>query len=108
MGLIRRLLQQRVNIKKTEIERVEVMNGSPATFTPFSGNAYESDIYIAAVDAIARNAGKLKPTHVITIKGQRKDGDSLLNRILQVRPNPYTKIRVNYSLKTPQISIYRP
>ena len=41
------------------------------------------------MDAIARNAAKLKGTHVVTLEGQRKDGDSRINRILQVRPNPY-------------------
>lgn len=77
------------------------MNGSPARFTPFSGNAYESDIYRAAVDSIARNAAKLKAVHVVTISGQRKDGDSSLNRILQVRPNPYmTAYDMIYKLVT--------
>jgi HK97 family phage portal protein len=71
------------------VERVEVMSGGPAYFTPFDGDAYSSDIYRAAVDAIARNAGKLKASHVITIEQQRSDGDSQLNRILQVRPNPF-------------------
>lgn len=65
------------------------MNGGPAIFTQFSGNAYESDIYRSAVDSIARNVAKLKPVHVVTIERNRKDGDNSLNRILQVRPNPY-------------------
>jgi len=65
------------------------MNGGPAIFTQFSGNAYESDIYRSAVDSIARNVAKLKPVHVVTIDRNRKDGDNSLNRILQVRPNPY-------------------
>jgi HK97 family phage portal protein len=72
-----------------QVERVEVMSGGPAYFSPFSGDAYESDIYRAAVDAIARNCAKLKPTHVVTLDKQRKEGDPQLNRILQVRPNPY-------------------
>ena len=77
------------------------MNGNPAIFTPFSGNAYESDIYRAAVDAIARNAAKLKAVHVVTISGQRKEGDNSLNRILQVRPNPYmTSYDMIYKLVT--------
>jgi HK97 family phage portal protein len=89
------------NKSPTNTERAEIMNGSPAIFTPFSGDAYESDIYRAAVDAIARNAAKLKPTHVITIAGQRKDGDSQFNRILQVRPNPYmTAYDMIYKLVT--------
>ncbi|CAB3391649.1 phage portal protein [Kyrpidia spormannii] len=77
--------------KKTpsNAQRVDVLSGSPAVFTPFSGDAYESDIYRAAVDAIARNAAKLKPSHVVTSAAQRKPGDATLNRILQVRPNPY-------------------
>lgn len=65
------------------------MNGGPAIFTQFSGNAYESDIYRSAVDSIARNVAKLKPVHVAAIDRTRKDGDNYLNRILQVRPNPY-------------------
>lgn len=82
-------------------ERTEVMSGSPAIFTPFSGNAYESDIYRAAVDSIARNAGKLKGTHVVNIGDQRKDGDKNLNRILQVRPNPYmTAYDLTYKMAT--------
>ncbi|AWK50478.1 phage portal protein [Clostridium beijerinckii] len=87
MNLIDKLFKK--NKDPASTEHVEVMNGSAAIFTPFSGNAYESDIYRAAVDSIARNAAKLKPVHVVTIAGQRKDGDSSLNRILQVRPNPY-------------------
>ncbi len=82
-------------------ERIEVMSGSPAIFTPFSGDAYESDIYRAAVDSIARNAAKLRGTHVITLEQQRKTGDNYLNRILQVRPNPYmTAYDMLYKLVT--------
>lgn len=98
-GIFNKLFKN--NKSPTKTERAEVMNGSPAIFTPFSGDAYESDIYRAAVDAIARNAAKLKPTHVITMQQQRKDGDSQLNRILQVRPNPYmTSYDMIYKLVT--------
>lgn len=89
------------SFSKTEMKQTEVMSGSPAIFTPFSGDAYESDIYRAAVDAIARNAAKLKPTHIVTMRGERKDGDNQLNRILQVRPNPYmTTYDMIYKLVT--------
>ncbi len=82
-------------------ERAEVLSGGPAVFTPFSGDAYESDIYRAAVDAIARNAGKLRGTHVITTEKRRRAGDGYLNRILQVRPNPYmTAYDLIYKLVT--------
>lgn len=71
-----------------KLERAEILSGGQAVFSPFSGDAYQSDIYRAAVDAIARNASKLKASHVITLAGQRKPGDGHLNRILQTRPNP--------------------
>lgn len=85
-----------------QLERAEILSGGPAYFSPFSGNAYENDIYRAAVDAIARNVAKLKGAHVVTMPGQqRKDGDASLNRILQVRPNPYmTAYDVIYKLTT--------
>ncbi|MFB4472723.1 phage portal protein [Oceanobacillus caeni] len=93
------------NRKKEEApqqtEHAEIMSGGTAIFTPFSGNAYESDIYRSAVDAIARNAAKLKGTHIITSPDKRKTGDHSLNRILQVRPNPYmTAYDLIYKLVT--------
>lgn len=98
-GLIEKLFGRKKDPQK--VERAEVMSGSPAIFTPFSGDAYESDIYRAAVDAIARNAAKLKGTHVVTMEQQRKPGDNYLNRILQVRPNPYmTAYDLLYKLVT--------
>lgn len=84
-----------------QMTRIDVMNGNQAVFTPFSGNAYESDIFRSAVDAIARNASKLKPCHVVDINGVRKVGSNDLNRILQVRPNPYmTAYDLIYKLVT--------
>lgn len=80
---------KRIKPEPQATQSTEVMSGSPAHFTPFSGNAYENDIYRSAVDAIARNAGKLKITHIVQYDGSRKEGDRLLNRILQTRPNPY-------------------
>ncbi len=85
-----------------ETHRAEVMAGG-STFTPFSGNAYESDIYRAAIDAIARNAAKLKGKHIVYSKhnNKRLQGDHYLNRILQVRPNPYmTAYDLVYKLVT--------
>src|SRR5699024_10008731 len=69
--------------------------------SPFSGSAYESDIYRSAVDAIARNAGKLKSKHVIATRETRQTGDQSLNRILNVTPNPYmTAYDLIYKLVT--------
>jgi HK97 family phage portal protein len=98
-GFLNRIFKRRKEPQKTE--RADIMSGGAAIFTPFSGNAYESDIYRAAVDSIARNAAKLKGTHVITSPDRRKTGDNYLNRILQVRPNPYmTAYDLLYKLVT--------
>lgn len=59
------------------------------SFTTWSGDAYSNDIYRGAVDAIARNCGKLKGSHVINYEDHRtKEGNCKLNRLLQVQPNP--------------------
>ena len=74
-----------------------------STFTPFSGDAYGNDIYRSAVDAIARNTAKLKGKHIIYSKyeNKREQGDYSLNRILNVRPNPYmTAYDLIYKLTT--------
>ncbi|AXF57415.1 phage portal protein [Salicibibacter kimchii] len=84
-------------------ERAELMGTGSATFTPFSGNAYESDIYRSAIDAIARNAAKLKGKHLVYSKktNERSQGDHNVNQILQVRPNPYmTAYDLIYKLVT--------
>lgn len=66
------------------------MNGSTAQFTAWSGDAYANDIYRGAVDAIARNAAKLKGSHVINYgEHNKKYPDGRLNHLLQVQPNPY-------------------
>ena len=63
----------------------------PTGFSSFyGGDAYANDVYREAVDAIARNAGKLKGSHVIAYADQKREsGDGKINRLLHVRPNPY-------------------
>lgn len=84
-------------------EQVQMLSTGSPVFTPFSGEAYSSDIYRSAVDAIARNASKLKGKHIVYSKqhNRRTQGDHSLNRILQVRPNPYmTAYDLIYKLVT--------
>ena len=101
MNLFQRLFGRTPKTTQDTTTRTDVLSGSPAVFTPFSGGAYESDIYRAAVDAIARNAAKLKGSHIVNLDGQRKAGDPVLNRILQVRPNPFmTSYDLQYKLVT--------
>lgn len=60
------------------------------SFSVFTGDAYSNDVFREGVDAIARNAGKLKGSHVIKYRDHdREEGDCKINRLLQVRPNPY-------------------
>jgi HK97 family phage portal protein len=66
-----------------------MMSGSSATFVPFSGNAYDSDYVRSAIDAIARNGAKLKARHIRRVDGRMVPPVDNLDRLLQVRPNPY-------------------
>lgn len=66
-----------------------VLTGAAPYFTPFNGNAYESDVFRAAVDAIARHGAKLHGEHVIKTADGRQPGDDSLNFLLGTRPNPY-------------------
>ena len=78
------------NKPQRQLTRAEVVTGNTAIFTSWSGNAYANDIYRGAVDAIARNAGKLKGAHFVKYNGTNKDTtDQKLNRLLQVAPNEY-------------------
>lgn len=67
---------------------VDLSNGS-AVFTQWGGDAYTNDIYRAGIDAIARNAGKLKGVYIIQAGELRKVANARINRLLQIEPNPY-------------------
>ena len=81
----------KLNPKARRLEKTEILNTNPVIFTAWNGGAYSNDIYRGAVDAIARNIAKLKGSHVIYGNGTTKktDGDNVLNRLLQIQPNPY-------------------
>lgn len=87
MGVIDRIFRRKTEAAATVAQMV---SEPTAVFTSYCGDAYSNDIYRGAVDAIARNIGKLKGSHVIRYADHNKvDGDCRLNRVLQVRPNPY-------------------
>ena len=85
MSILDRLL------KKTKTQtKTELVNEPVYGFSSYGGDAYSNDIFREAVDAIARNAGKLKGSHVVNYAGERKESDDgRLNRLLQTRPNRY-------------------
>ena len=85
MGFLDRLFNRKETVTTNRLLITE-----PTGFSNFYGDAYANDVYREAVDAIARNAGKLKGSHVIAYADQkRKAGDGKINRLLQTRPNPY-------------------
>lgn len=85
MGILDRFFNKSVRVSNSKL-----ITEPTATFSSYNGDAYANDVYREAVDAIARNAGKLKGSHVIKYADHNKvDGDCKLNRLLQVRPNPY-------------------
>lgn len=77
--------------KKTRTKTTtELVNEPVYGFSRYGGDAYSNDIFREAVDAIARNAGKLKGSHVVAYAGvRRQSDDGKLNRLLQTRPNRY-------------------
>lgn len=84
MSIFDRIFNRQTTAQKSK------MIEETASFSIYSGDAYSSDVYREGVDAIARNAGKLKGSHVIKYKDHdRVDGDCQLNRLLQIRPNPF-------------------
>lgn len=86
--IFERLFRKTKEPAKTE--RAELLSNSTAIFTPWSGDAYGNDIYRGAVDAIARNAAKLKGGHVIHYADHNEPAkNSRINRLLQVQPNAY-------------------
>jgi len=69
-------------------ESLRMLNGYTPMFTTL-GDMYNSDVVRAAVDAIARNAAKLKAKHVRRVNGNVTPLNSNLEYLLSVRPNPH-------------------
>lgn len=84
------VLDRIFNRKERSVTTAKLVTEPTGGFSGYSSDAYANDVYREAVDAIARNAGKLKGSHIVAYTGKdRQGGDSRLNRLLQVRPNPY-------------------
>lgn len=88
MALLDRFFKRKPQAVAASATPVELLSGN-AAFTQWGGNAYENDIYRAAVDAIARNAAKLKGCHIIQTGEVKKPATDKVNRLLQVQPNRY-------------------
>ena len=88
MAIFDRFFKRKPKATTSTTYPVELFSGN-AAFTQWGGNAYENDIYRAAVDAIARNAAKLKGCHIIETGEVKKPATDRINRLLQVQPNRY-------------------
>lgn len=85
MSILDRFFRRPKTVTKTEL-----YNEPLGVLSSYGGDAYSNDIFREAVDAIARNAGKLKGSHIVTYSDQKHEtGDNRLNRLLQTRPNRY-------------------
>ncbi|HEI3024301.1 TPA: phage portal protein [Staphylococcus aureus] len=75
-------------LKEEQTKKLELLSNGFTSFSSFSGDAYQNDIYRSAVDSIARHIAKLSGKHVID-NAKEESKVSKLNRIIQDRPNPY-------------------
>lgn len=67
----------------------KMLNNYTPQFSPFTGNMYDSATVRTCIDAIARNAGKLKCKHIRRTDKGITNLRSSLETLIQVRPNPY-------------------
>lgn len=86
MGIFERVFGKK---KSKTIKQTALINEQNGTFSTWNGDAWQNDVFRAGVDAIARNCAKLKGSHVINNGDHSRIGECRLNRLLQVRPNPY-------------------
>ena len=56
--------------KEHSVTTAKLITEPTAGFTGYNSDAYANDIYREAVDAIARNAGKLKGSHIVAYAGK--------------------------------------
>lgn len=71
------------------VTHYKMLNDYAPQFSPFAGDMYDSDIVRTCIDAVARNAAKLKGRHVRRAGGKILNAASTIERMLQVRPNQY-------------------
>lgn len=75
-------------VQEQQMKHFEMLNGGYKSFSQFTGDAYQNDIYRSAVDSIARHIAKLSGKHIIN-NSKQNDSNSKINRLIQDRPNPY-------------------
>lgn len=71
------------------VTQYQFLNDYAPFFSSVSGNFYDNDVVRTCIDAIARNAAKLKPKHIRRANGRITTVSDDLQWLLEVRPNPY-------------------
>lgn len=71
------------------VTQYQFLNDYSPFFSSVTGNFYDNDVVRTCIDAIARNAAKLKPKHIRRTSGQVLQVSDGLQWLLEVRPNPY-------------------
>ncbi len=66
---------------------LQLLNGTPATFTDFDGQIYNMASVRMCIDAIARNAAKLNPKHIRSTTEKFENLNNSLSRIISEQPN---------------------
>lgn len=78
----------RIKRRDSVLTQIKILSGYTPVFTPWADRPYEADVVRSAVDAIARNAAKLKAKHI------RREGNTIIHvggqieKLLTIRPNP--------------------
>ncbi|WP_374711529.1 phage portal protein [Symbiobacterium terraclitae] len=70
------------------LTQLRMLLGYSPVFTPWTGMPYQADVVRAAVDAVARNAAKLRAKHIRRVDGRVIPVGGHIERLLTVRPNP--------------------
>lgn len=73
----------------TIYNQLKMLNGYNAVFTAWGNDPYSADVVRGAVDAIARNAAKLKPKHIKRSGKNIEPVGGQVEKVLQIRPNPH-------------------
>ncbi len=74
--------------QQTGYTLLQMLNGYSPVFSSWGSEPYQSAAVREAVDAVARNAAKLKPKHIRRVGKNITPVDGQVERTLAIRPNP--------------------
>lgn len=70
-------------------QQIKLLNSYDNYFVPYDGNSYDDATVRTCIDAIARNAAKLRPAHIRRQNNKVINAASSLDSLLSTRPNEY-------------------